>query len=64
MARTRHNRNTGSEGRFTALHLQNVRCFDEVEIPLDPRVTVIIGENGAGKTTVAEALAVWSSVGS
>ena len=29
MARTRHNRNPGSEGRFTTLHLQNVRCFDE-----------------------------------
>jgi energy-coupling factor transporter ATP-binding protein EcfA2 len=57
MAHTRHNRNAGSEGGFTALRLQNVRCFDEVEIPLDPRVTIIIGENGAGKTTVAEALA-------
>jgi hypothetical protein len=37
--------------------LQNVRCFDEVEIPLDPHLTVIIGENGAGKTTIAEAMA-------
>jgi predicted ATPase len=34
-----------------------VRCFDETEIALDPRVTVIIGENGAGKTTVAEVMA-------
>jgi len=53
MARTRHSRNEGSEVGFTALRLKNVRCFDEVEIPLDPRLTVIIGENGAGKTTVA-----------
>jgi len=57
MTRTRHNRNVSSAGRFTALRLKNVRCFDEVEIPLDPRVTVIIGENGAGETTVAEVMA-------
>jgi energy-coupling factor transporter ATP-binding protein EcfA2 len=57
MAHTRHDSNVDSERRFAALRLQNVRCFDEVEIPLDPGVTIIIGENGAGKTTVAEALA-------
>lgn len=49
--------NPDTEGGFTVLRLKNLRCFEEEEIPLDPRVTVIIGENGAGKTTVAEALA-------
>ena len=53
--------NADSEGRFTILRLKNLRCFEEAEIPLDPRVTVIIGENGAGKTTVAEAMASLSS---
>jgi recombinational DNA repair ATPase RecF len=53
--------NTDSEGRFTALRLKNLRCFEEVDIPLDPRVIVIIGENRAGKTTVAAALASLSS---
>jgi energy-coupling factor transporter ATP-binding protein EcfA2 len=57
MARTLQQRNIGSEGRFATLRLKNVRCFDETEITLDPRVTVIIGENGAGKTTVAEVMA-------
>jgi energy-coupling factor transporter ATP-binding protein EcfA2 len=38
-----------------------VRCFEDVEVPLDPRVTVIIGENGAGKTTIAEAMASLSA---
>ncbi len=46
-----------AEPCFDRLRLTNVRCFEETEVPLDPRVTVIIGENGAGKTTVAEALA-------
>jgi predicted ATPase len=57
MAGTLQKRNIDSEGRFARLCLKNVRCFDETEIALDPRVTVIIGENGAGKTTVAEVMA-------
>lgn len=42
---------------FERLVLKNVRCFRDAEIELDPRVTVLIGENGSGKTTVMEALA-------
>lgn len=57
MVDTLQKRDTGSDGRFATLRLKNVRCFDETEIVLDPRVTVIIGENGAGKTTVAEVMA-------
>ena len=45
-----------TEPWFDRLRLTNVRCFEEMVVPLDRRVTVIIGENGAGKTTVAEAL--------
>ena len=37
--------------------LQNARCFKDAVIELDPQLTVLIGENGAGKTTVVEALA-------
>lgn len=40
-----------------SLELRNVRCFVSVDIPLDAKVTVIIGQNGAGKTTIAEVLA-------
>jgi len=49
-----------SEPWFDRLRLTNVRCFEDAEVPLDRNVTVIIGENGAGKTTVAEALASMS----
>lgn len=48
------------EKPFTKLVIENVRCFGKTEVPLHPRVTVVIGENGTGKTTVAEALASMS----
>lgn len=57
MEQTRPTTKTAAEKRFSLLRLENVRCFEKVEIPLDPRLTVIIGENGAGKTTVVEAIA-------
>lgn len=49
-----------TEPWFDRLRLKNVRCFEETDVPLDQHVTVIIGENGAGKTTIAEALASMS----
>jgi hypothetical protein len=42
---------------FSRLRLKNVRCFRDAEIPLDARVTVIVGANASGKTTLMEALA-------
>lgn len=42
---------------FSSIELHNVRCFRTARIPLHPKVTVLIGENGAGKTTVVEAFA-------
>jgi hypothetical protein len=46
---------------FQRLVLRNVRCFRDATIELDPRLTVLIGENGAGKTTAVEALASLSA---
>ncbi|MBI1311253.1 AAA family ATPase [bacterium] len=45
---------------LSILKLTNTRCFAEAQIDLDPRLTVIIGENGTGKTTIAEAIASMS----
>src|SRR5260370_33476911 len=44
-------------GAFDRLRLRNVRCFRDAEIPLHKSVTVIVGENASGKTTLMEALA-------
>ncbi len=42
---------------FDRLRLRHVRCFRDAAIPLGPGVTVVIGANGSGKTTVVEAIA-------
>lgn len=36
---------------------QNYRCFEYLEIELDPRLTVIVGNNGAGKTAILDGIA-------
>ena len=44
--------------RIDHLTVQNFRCFESRTFDLAPQFNVIIGENGSGKTTVLEALAV------
>lgn len=38
--------------------VRNMRCFEEMEVQLGPRINLIIGCNGTGKTTLLEALHV------
>ena len=42
--------------RLTGIELAHYRCFDAVELSLEPGVTVIHGANGAGKTTLLESV--------
>jgi predicted ATP-binding protein involved in virulence len=41
-----------------SLELRNFRGFREIAIDFDKRLTVLVGINGAGKTTVLDALAI------
>jgi predicted ATP-binding protein involved in virulence len=39
------------------VELQNFRGVEELKLEFDPKLTVLIGENGSGKTTILDALA-------
>jgi len=43
--------------RLKSVTLNNFRCFESLTLDLDPRLTVIVGENGAGKTAVLDGIA-------
>ena len=44
------------------IKLTNFRCFGSFEIDLHPSLTVLVAENGGGKTTVLDAAAIGLSV--
>lgn len=44
--------------RLERLHLRNFRCFDNLTVEFDPKLTVIVAENGAGKTAILDAIAI------
>ena len=44
--------------KLERLHLKNFRCFDELSIDFGKRLTVIIAENGTGKTAILDAIAI------
>ena len=44
--------------RVDRLKLKNFRCYSELNIDFDSKLTVIVGENGRGKTAIFDALAI------
>lgn len=44
--------------KLERLHLHNFRCFEELTVDFDKQLTVIIGDNGAGKTAILDAIAI------
>jgi predicted ATP-binding protein involved in virulence len=38
--------------------LSNFRCFKELCLPLHPRLTVLVAENGGGKTSILDGIAI------
>lgn len=43
--------------RFTSLHMKDFRATRDLKIGFEPDMTVIVGRNGAGKTSILDALA-------
>ena len=50
--------------RIDKLYLENFRCFSELEMNLDEKLTVLVAENGQGKSTLLDAvrIALWPFV--
>ena len=44
--------------RINKLLLQNFRCYDQLEMDFDDKLTVIVGANGKGKTAILDAIAI------
>lgn len=44
--------------RLTKITLQNFRCFKNFTIELDPELTVLVAQNGQGKTAILDAIRV------
>lgn len=49
--------------RIDRLQLTNYRGFERLDLALHPRLTVLAGVNGAGKSSVLEALSVAAGAG-
>ena len=48
--------------RFRDIRVENYRCFDAVNVPLEQDTTVLFAENGGGKTALLKALAMGVAV--
>lgn len=44
--------------RLRKVTLKNFRCYEYLELDLHPRLTVIVGKNGGGKSSILDAIAV------
>ncbi len=44
------------EGGLVLLRAQHLRCLDSIELEADLAQNVIVGTNGAGKTSILEAI--------
>lgn len=42
--------------RIKSITLRNADCFEDITIPFEKRISVLVGANGTGKTTVLNAL--------
>lgn len=48
--------------RIDRLRMRNFKCFEDYLLELHPRFTLLVGDNGAGKTTILDALAVAAGI--
>jgi predicted ATP-binding protein involved in virulence len=47
-----------SNMRLTNIHLKNFRCYETLDLDLDPNFNIMVGINGTGKTAILEAIRI------
>ena len=47
--------------RIDSISIKNYRCYEQLDISLHERLTLFVGKNGVGKTTILDAIAVVAS---
>lgn len=45
--------------KIEKLELNNFRCFEHINFELHPRMNVMVGINGTGKTALLEAIRIF-----
>ena len=48
--------------KIERIRMRNFKCFEDRTLDLDPRFTLIAGDNGSGKTSVLDALAIAAGI--
>ena len=44
--------------KLNKIEIHNFKCFEDVNFELHPKLNVLIGNNGTGKTSLLEALRI------
>ncbi|OAD19655.1 hypothetical protein THIOM_004696 [Candidatus Thiomargarita nelsonii] len=44
--------------KLNRITIENFRAIKKLDLPLDPQLSVLVGNNAAGKTTILDAIAV------
>ena len=44
--------------KIESIKLMNFRCFESLDLSFHPQLTVIVGKNASGKSTVLDAVAI------
>ena len=47
--------------KLESIHLRNFRAFEELKLDFHPKLNVIAGVNGAGKTTILDVCSIFMS---
>lgn len=48
--------------KLESAHIQHFRCFDNLVVSFDPNLTVFVGVNGSGKTSLLDSISIFQKI--